>query len=434
MINIEDKAHNAQCVCEHPVIIQNPQLGALIAQYGTVHTNVGFINISNRSKYLFQEYVKRFSAKRLHITINDISDWYVLDNDSGETFPMFLAVPCNHCDICKEKKINSFVQRCRLEAACYDYDAWFVTLTYDNMHLPADGVNVRDLQLFFKRIRQWLVRNNYEDRIRYVACGEYGKKTKRAHYHALIWNLPFTKPYEFLKFNEVLRSNWQNGLTHCRMVDPTDDSAYYYTAKYMRKTCKVPKGKKPCFFNSSRGHGGIGSHFIDAHKDELRRTLNPKYKYRNPLSSSIKEIRFDSYILNRVFPSFCRSVPVEFRRSLNHWMNAYYNHEFQDTMFDDYIEQLHRLLLERLEPVIYINKTGTNLTMGHYSSFDDFLNDGEYLLQTSVNIDLNEARELANKRNVFLAKLYENKEPVDIATRAYNARQRHLRSYSLEQL
>ena len=60
----------------------------------------------------------------------------------------------------------------------------FVTLTYDDKHLPDDySVNVRTLQLFFKRLRKSL-----PHKIRYFACGEYGDLNLRPHYHALIFN------------------------------------------------------------------------------------------------------------------------------------------------------------------------------------------------------------------------------------------------------
>lgn len=45
----------------------------------------------------------------------------------------------------------------------------------------------KDIQLFFKRLRQTLSRTyNYTKRFTYFSCAEYGSKSKRAHFHLLI--------------------------------------------------------------------------------------------------------------------------------------------------------------------------------------------------------------------------------------------------------
>lgn len=62
----------------------------------------------------------------------------------------------------------------------------FLTLTYDDAHLPQFGQLLkRDLQLFFKRLR--LTTGPF----RYVAAGEYGDKRRRPHFHACIFGLDF---------------------------------------------------------------------------------------------------------------------------------------------------------------------------------------------------------------------------------------------------
>lgn len=64
--------------------------------------------------------------------------------------------------------------------------ACFITLTYSEKNLPENGsLSSRDLQLFFKRLRKKL----HPHKIRYFACGEYGERFKRPHYHAIIFGL-----------------------------------------------------------------------------------------------------------------------------------------------------------------------------------------------------------------------------------------------------
>ena len=67
------------------------------------------------------------------------------------------------------------------DAAC------FITLTYNDAHLPWGGTLVRqDLQRFMKRLRK--VTGNG---LRFLACGEYGDDFLRPHYHAVLFNYDF---------------------------------------------------------------------------------------------------------------------------------------------------------------------------------------------------------------------------------------------------
>ena len=67
--------------------------------------------------------------------------------------------------------------------------AHFLTLTYDDEHIIITGNNEptlykRDVQLFLKSLRKL-----QKQKIKYYFVGEYGGKTDRPHYHAIIFNL-----------------------------------------------------------------------------------------------------------------------------------------------------------------------------------------------------------------------------------------------------
>lgn len=63
-----------------------------------------------------------------------------------------------------------------------------MTLTFADEFLPEDySINVRDIQLFMKRLRKQLGHN----RVRYFACGEYGDASYRPHYHLLLFGYDF---------------------------------------------------------------------------------------------------------------------------------------------------------------------------------------------------------------------------------------------------
>lgn len=96
-------------------------------------------------------------------------------------------VPCGRCSGCLASRARDWSLRCVLEAREYEKNC-FVTLTYSPDNLPEHGsLEVRDLQLFMKRLRK-----KYSTiKIRYFACGEYGSKGGRPHYHLLLFNFDF---------------------------------------------------------------------------------------------------------------------------------------------------------------------------------------------------------------------------------------------------
>ena len=304
-----------QINCEHPVIIINPQLPTLLSKYGWYHVKGRTMRVPRRWKILFEFDRSMFHPKRNNVTIDTLDEFYVEDDETKERFPMYLAVPCNKCTICKGAKINAFVHRCKLESQMYDSLPWFCTLTYDDEHKPEKGVEVREMQLFMKRFRMNLQRAGFNYKPRYVIVGEYGKNTHRPHYHALFWNINSRTDLDYLKVADIIASSWSKGYIQHRLVNLSDDKGFYYTAKYLKKECVVPAGCNPCFLLSSRGKGGIGSRFIDKIAPELRRTLNPEFKFLNKWSGKVENLCMCSYVLNRVFPSFCRSVPKFYRES-----------------------------------------------------------------------------------------------------------------------
>ena len=87
--------------------------------------------------------------------------------------------------------------------------ACFITLTYDDNHLPKDhSLNKEHFQDFLKRFRksinkQYGSKINEEgvrvpvNPIRYFMAGEYGDHSWRPHYHAILFGYDFTEPIEY---------------------------------------------------------------------------------------------------------------------------------------------------------------------------------------------------------------------------------------------
>lgn len=95
--------------------------------------------------------------------------------------------PCGQCLPCRINKRRVWTHRMMLESLCYEpFDQAFVTLTYEDEHLPPGGVLVKKhLQDYIKRLR----RKVEPVKLRYYACGEYGSLTHRPHYHLIIFGL-----------------------------------------------------------------------------------------------------------------------------------------------------------------------------------------------------------------------------------------------------
>lgn len=67
-----------------------------------------------------------------------------------------IQLPCGKCDGCRKDRARGWAARMMHEASMHGSNL-FLTLTYDDDHLPHDmSVNLRDFQLFMKRLRKAL--------------------------------------------------------------------------------------------------------------------------------------------------------------------------------------------------------------------------------------------------------------------------------------
>lgn len=162
-----------------------------------------------------------------------------------------LPFPCGKCLACRENSAKVWRLRCELEMVCHNTAA-FVTLTYSNEYLPDYATLVPShLSSFLKRLRKSL-----DYKIRYFACGEYGSKFGRPHYHLIIFGL---KKEDYHKVKE----NWHYAdlKKYSRAIDVQEAGldALGYVAGYVGK--KLPpqayynRLKAPPFHRCSLGLG-----------------------------------------------------------------------------------------------------------------------------------------------------------------------------------
>lgn len=145
-----------------------------------------------------------------------------------------LELPCGQCIGCRIARAESWALRCVHESTLWKRNS-FITLTYDNDHVPKDGsLNVKHWQDFAKRLRKKL------GSFRFFHCGEYGDVNNRPHYHACIFGQDFSGDRFLLrdtKFgrlyrSEVLEETWGQGF--CTVGGLSYESARY-VARYVIK-------------------------------------------------------------------------------------------------------------------------------------------------------------------------------------------------------
>lgn len=200
-----------------------------------------------------------------------------------------LTVACGKCMGCRIDRTQDWTKRLLAELRMHD-EACFVTLTYDEAHLPIDlSLDVRDWQLFADRFRKRF------GRFRYYQCGEYGEETDRPHHHAIIFGHDFysdrqlyrVTPYGKLFTCEKLSRTWGKG--HVVLGDVTPETCRYVAGYVQKKlygdraydeyaTAWAPDHrtgellpqmwKRPPFATMSL-KPGIGQSYIDKYGDEV---------------------------------------------------------------------------------------------------------------------------------------------------------------------
>lgn len=94
-----------------------------------------------------------------------------------------LKLPCQQCIGCRLDRARDWSLRIGHESKSHAI-SHFVTMTYDDAHLPMHGsLNYSDVQLFHKRLRKAF------GPFRFFVVGEYGDTSDRPHYHGIYFSL-----------------------------------------------------------------------------------------------------------------------------------------------------------------------------------------------------------------------------------------------------
>lgn len=149
---------------------------------------------------------------------------------------------CGQCISCRLARSREWATRCCNEALMHDQNC-FLTLTYDDDHLPPDGsIRIKEMQSFMKRLKKKFSSYN----IRRFYSGEYGDITYRPHYHCILFGIDFSHDRKLLFVkddyryynSESLDSVWQKG--HAVIGEFSFDTAAY-VARYTMKKVNGPR-------------------------------------------------------------------------------------------------------------------------------------------------------------------------------------------------
>lgn len=163
--------------------------------------------------------------------------------------------PCGKCPVCTNRRASQWTFRLEQELKRSE-NAHFITFTYSdenlvwNLHEQKPTLYLPDFQKFLKRFRHEQSKyKTWKDKLKYYACGEYGEKTERPHFHAIFFNVPSVlsernwKEEQGIYVPERMQKIWSKG--HVHIGDVTNDSIRYVTGYVHKKIYKDSIGADP---------------------------------------------------------------------------------------------------------------------------------------------------------------------------------------------
>lgn len=296
--------------CDEPLLIINRS--SLNAIYHGAQLYCG----DSPSSLITQKNVFTFHYKAVFQSVESKVEEYYLVKDGKFYDYLMIYVPCGKCPQCRHKKQIDLINRCQLESLCYKVPPYFVTLTYDDAHLPYHSeLCYEDIQKFFKRWRRRLDKRGITHNIRYLVAGEYGSKSKlhRPHYHLIIWNNPYNAceltPAAHKKFARDVFESWGNCQLSGFDFGECKGGAAPYATKYVSKGSRSYGRWTAPFIHSSIGSGGLGFPYLKKVKEYYQRNPHLRSLSYRDLTGTVKEIPFGSYLTQHLFPSPVRQVP-----------------------------------------------------------------------------------------------------------------------------
>lgn len=242
------------------------------------------------------------------------------------------VVRCGKCLACLSHRQAEWITRLRVELEKNPETCYFVTLTYDDEHLPLNtakfdtfdasfmdkvpSVRKGDIVTFHKDLRKRFQQGYYYDdtlekhgigeveKIELPEChfsfyltSEYGPSGHRPHYHGLYFGLPADDALTY----SLLTHIWKRGFTFIERAQ--SDRAAAYVAKYLVNTSLVPisvHADKPFSLMSK----GLGLSYLDEKRVDWHRQA-PSFRSYVPHQGG-KQI-LPRYLRDKIFDDAMRA-------------------------------------------------------------------------------------------------------------------------------
>lgn len=251
-----------------------------------------------------------------------------------------LMVPCGKCIGCRILLTAEWTERIKSEIDLRQdkLNNWFITLTYDDEHLPVDGkLKKIDLLNFLRRLKYEYSKISGRDvcdkenkKFAYYAVGEYGDRTQRPHFHIILIGFPLVirrSPGMRKGFlSEEISSLWSYG--H-HLVGGVSTKSINYVTGYVRKKAKGLHsfGASESFAVFSRGIGRI--YFEEKWHELLRRVkgevygdrkIIPRY-YKKFIKENYPDV-YERYIVQKVIDRTNDTIDSDYKGSYDNYCRA----------------------------------------------------------------------------------------------------------------
>ena len=154
-----------------------------------------------------------------------------------------IKIPCRNCLGCDLLHKNEWSIRGMHETQMHTESgrgSVFVTLTISDQNRAANmNLDQTLFQKFMRRLRKYMA----PQKLRFMACAEYGGNTQREHFHAIIWGLELPDLIhhstndrgEALYSSKILDEIWSHGFT---LSGAVTQQSCAYVAGYMHRDSK----------------------------------------------------------------------------------------------------------------------------------------------------------------------------------------------------
>ncbi len=218
---------------------------------------------------------------------------------------------------CRINNLRKKTARLILESRMHDHTT-FVTLTYSDSEQPVQTCDGELVGILYpQHLTQWLkrFRARLERKFRYFAVGEYGTKTWRPHYHALLFGV------DLLDCDRLLLDTW--GMGHVSAYESNIERMRYiahYTTKKITTDGDMKLAGRPPEFARMSLKPGLGAPAVALMCGFYHTKAGAQYLAENGDVARSFRFRgrvypFDTYMLGK-FRSYMGIPVTAFHRNL----------------------------------------------------------------------------------------------------------------------